>query len=36
VGYNMFKGMQVYFDLNGLDKANNEGNVVEVGVKYAF
>jgi predicted porin len=36
VGYNVFKGMQVYFDLNGLDKANNEGNAVEVGVKYAF
>jgi hypothetical protein len=36
VGYNVFKGMQVYFDLNELDKAKKEGNVVEIGVKYVF
>lgn len=36
VGYNVYKGMQVYLDLNGLKKTKGEGDVIEVGMKYAF
>ena len=36
VGYNVYKGMQVYLDLNGLKKAKGEGDVVELGMKYSF
>jgi len=36
VGYNLYKGMEIYLDLNGLDKAKDEGNVVELGIKYSF
>lgn len=36
VGYTPFKGMQVYFDLNGLGKPNANGDIVEAGIKYSF
>ena len=36
VGYNLYKGMEIYLDLNGLDKAKDEGNAVEFGIKYSF
>lgn len=36
VGYTPFKNMQLYLDFAGLAKANGEGDVVEMGLKYAF
>lgn len=36
VGYTVFKGMQVYLDMNRLDKANKAGDSVEMGLKYSF
>ncbi len=36
VGYTPFKNMQFYVDFAGLAKANGEGDVAEVGLKYTF
>lgn len=36
VGYTPYKNMTLYVDMTKLDKANNEGDAVEFGVKYAF
>ncbi|MFM1907162.1 MAG: Gram-negative porin [Pseudomonadota bacterium] len=36
VGYNVYKGMQVYVDLNGLKDKNGKGDTVELGMKYSF
>ena len=35
-GYKPFKGMEVFLDLNKLDKANGQGDTMEVGAKYSF
>lgn len=35
-GYKPFKGMEVFLDLNKLDKDNGQDDVMEVGVKYSF
>jgi predicted porin len=36
VGYTVFKGMQVYLDMNRLDKPNKQDDSVEMGIKYSF
>lgn len=36
LGYTPFKNTVVYVDMRKLDKVKNEGNVVEIGMKYAF
>nr|WP_315464340.1 porin [uncultured Rhodoferax sp.] len=36
VGYTPFKNMQFYVDFAGLGKANGEGDVSEIGLKYTF
>lgn len=36
VGYNLYKGMQVYLDMNRLDQPNHKDNSIEVGLKYSF
>lgn len=36
VGYNVFKGLQVYMDLNALKNTNRKDDVVELGMKYTF
>lgn len=36
VGYTPFKKMTVYFDMLKTDKSKNEGDAIEVGMKYAF
>jgi hypothetical protein len=35
-GYEVYKNMTAYLDISRLKKANNEGDAVEIGVKYAF
>ncbi|MDH4449867.1 MAG: porin [Rhodoferax sp.] len=36
VGYTPFKNMQFYLDFAGLNKANGDGDVAELGLKYSF
>lgn len=36
IGYTIFKGMETYIDLRGLNKPKNEGDLVEVGLRYSF
>jgi predicted porin len=36
LGYTVFKGMETYLDLRGLDKPKGEGDIVEVGIRYSF
>jgi hypothetical protein len=36
VGYTVFKGMQVYLDMNRLDKTNKQDDSMEIGIKYSF
>lgn len=36
LGYTPFKNTVVYVDMRKLDKVKDEGNVVEMGMKYAF
>lgn len=36
IGYNIYKGMEAYLDLNGLDDTNGKGDIVEVGIRYSF
>jgi predicted porin len=36
IGYNIYKGMEAYLDLNGLDDTNSKGDIIEVGIRYSF
>ena len=36
LGYELYKNMTAYLDVSRLKKNNNEGDAVEIGLKYAF
>jgi hypothetical protein len=36
IGYEAYKNMTVYLDMSKMDKANGEGDVTEIGMKYSF